>query len=585
MTQPRRPLTADLLQRGEDLLHELLDRDEATRDAVLPATETEDPELAAFVRGLLQADVASLPTVDDWLEELGFGEEPEELGGYRVVEKLGEGGMAAVYLCHDARLDRDIAIKVPEAHLEGDLALEESRAFSKSNHPNVAIVHELVTYQGRLCPVMEYLPGGTLRARLDAGELSPEDVDGIMKGILNGLAAIHSKDLVHGDIKPENIGFDQLGTAKILDFGIARPLRSDDAPDVTRRTIGWGTPAYMAPERRSGGGRSVAADLWAAGAVLGEMLRKAEECRGDDRLKVWLEEEMRLTAHRPERRPASAGEVLDRVRQRQEGARARRRKMISSAGLVRVGAVVALVVVGAFVGSAMVPGFEEYRTTFDEPIDLAHPGPFRVLHPDPEVFPEQSAGELRLTTNFGDVQYDHTQCPNDRPPRNMLLLPITGTERFSVTAVIDSFWPTENWQQAGIVVAGDESMKDCIRLAVGSYNGVHQVHSMYQTNNEPRFKGTTLGNAHVEPIEGRVIRLVRDGAVWRCETRRVADSGWDLVSSSEVLDVDFEPRFVALVAMNGFECEGEWPNRLPKFVPPVDVVFDSFRVERYPPTS
>ncbi|MBZ0268269.1 hypothetical protein K8I85_08935, partial [bacterium] len=223
-----------------------------------------------------------------------------------------------------------------------------------------------------------------------------------------------------------------------------------------------------------------------------------------------------------------------------------------------------------------------FATAFEIAPALVQPEPFRVLNPDSTVWPEQRDGYLTLTTNFGDIQFDPTYCPNDRQPRNILWIPVEKPGAFMVTAVIDSFWPTLNYQQAGIVVANGEEFTEFVELTVGSLDGLLTVKAIHQVRQEPRFSSFILGNAHADPLKDRELRIVRDGAAWRCETRRVLDAGWDTVSQAEVVSFDFEPKLVGIFAMHSFACEGERPNRLPVVVPPTDVRFSSFAMEPYP---
>jgi hypothetical protein len=243
----------------------------------------------------------------------------------------------------------------------------------------------------------------------------------------------------------------------------------------------------------------------------------------------------------------------------------------------------------AWVASGRVPdrllagrGVHSFSTRFETALSLEDPSPFRIENPDPSVWPEQTDDSLTLTTNFGDIQFDHTHCPNDLPPRNILWVPLQGSGPFTVTAVVDSFWPTLNFQQAGIIVASDETFHEFVKLCVIARDGLQQLNTVHQVHDNPIFHDKFLRNALQAPVEDRLLRIVRDGGTWRCETRTSFDASWQLVSQAEALQFDFEPRVAGIFAMHGFACEGEPPNRLPIQVPPTDVRFSSFAVERYP---
>lgn len=202
------------------------------------------------------------------------------LGHYRVVEQIGAGGMGLVFLAHDERLDRDVALKVlPPGTLTDENARrrfrKEALTLSKLNHPNIETVFDFDTQEGVDFLVMELIPGVTLDEKLSAGALPEKAVIRLGTQLAEGLAAAHAEGVVHRDLKPGNLRLTPDGRLKILDFGLAKLLRpvSDAAPteslSQTRGAVG--TLPYMAPEQLQGEPADARSDIWAAGAVLYEM--------------------------------------------------------------------------------------------------------------------------------------------------------------------------------------------------------------------------------------------------------------------------------------------------------------------------
>jgi len=207
------------------------------------------------------------------------------LSHYRIVEKIGEGGMGEVYRAHDERLDRDVAVKVlPEAVAQDADRLarfeREAKAVARLSHPNILEIFDFgregeVTYA-----VTELLDGETLRERLEAGGLGWPKATEIGAAIADGLAAAHQAGIVHRDLKPSNIFMTFDGRVKVLDFGLARTLEMPDAgeshsPTVSRYTDPGsvlGTVGYMSPEQVRGEPADHRSDIFSLGCVLYEMV-------------------------------------------------------------------------------------------------------------------------------------------------------------------------------------------------------------------------------------------------------------------------------------------------------------------------
>ena len=200
-----------------------------------------------------------------------------QLGRYIVSRELGRGGMGVVYLARDVRLDRDVALKLIGRTTDDTIVQRfwrEARAAASVSHPNICQVYEVEDSPLGICIAMELLDGEPLEARLLRGALPPADAMRITVELLSALGALHARGLVHRDIKPSNV-FCTTHGAKVLDFGLARPpVPVDDgkSPSITQTGTMMGTPRYMAPEQVVGEALDQRTDLYAAGAVLFEML-------------------------------------------------------------------------------------------------------------------------------------------------------------------------------------------------------------------------------------------------------------------------------------------------------------------------
>lgn len=287
-------MTGDRWQRIEEIFHRAADLSPAERETFLASACAGDQELRGEIDSLLANDdpegnlvesavaeaVDQLPSAPPAAQDL-IG---RQIGPYRVLGMIGKGGMGMVYKATDTTLDRSVALKALPAGQFADAQgkrrfLQEAKAASALNHPNIVTVHGLINEQGTDFLVMEYLAGKTLDQVIPKKGLPLKQALGYALEIADALTAAHTAGIVHRDVKPSNIIVTEQGRVKVLDFGLAKQIQTAKTEGETS-TLNpmagasqvFGTPAYMSPEQADGKSADVRSDIFAFGALLYEMI-------------------------------------------------------------------------------------------------------------------------------------------------------------------------------------------------------------------------------------------------------------------------------------------------------------------------
>ncbi len=298
-------------RRLESIVHAALERPAEERPAFLADACRGDDDLRREAASLLErksradgfpdtpldalaaATIAPSPLVIGW-----------RIGIYEIRDRLGAGGMGAVYRARDTKLHRDVAVKVllPEVADDPDRLARfarEARVLASLNHPHIAQIHGLEETDGVRALVMELVDGATLADRIARGAIPLEEALEIARQIADALEAAHERGIIHRDLKPANVKVRSDGTVKVLDFGLAKAVERPGAPTHelsmspsittsphTQAGLILGTAAYMSPEQAKGRPVDARADVWAFGVLLFEMLAGRRPFDGTDATEV-----------------------------------------------------------------------------------------------------------------------------------------------------------------------------------------------------------------------------------------------------------------------------------------------------------
>lgn len=243
----------------------------------------------------------------------------QNLGPYRILEMIGRGGMAVIYKAYHPSTDRLVAVKVLLDHRAEDPQVvrrfeHEARVITGLEHGNIVPVYDFGRDGEMLYLVMRYMRAGTVNDLLRRGSLTVADAISILRDVASALDYAHARDIVHRDIKPNNILVDSAGRANLTDFGLAKVL--NDSFDLTRSGTAMGTPAYMAPEQVTGGEVSARTDIYALGVMLYEIVTGVLPFTSDSPMAVammHLHQELRPPRQINPMLPASVEAVIKRA--------------------------------------------------------------------------------------------------------------------------------------------------------------------------------------------------------------------------------------------------------------------------------
>lgn len=266
------------------------------------------------------------------------------LGRYRVLEKIGRGGMGEVFLAEDTSLHRRVALKFLPPEMQRDpealmRLVREARSAAALDHPYICHINEVAESDGREFIVMEYVEGQALRAKIGQGPVALGETVKIGIEVAEALEAAHGKGIVHRDIKPENIMLTGAGHAKVMDFGLAKKLGRPEEAEiggptmtlVTSEGATVGTLVYMSPEQLRGQPADARSDIWALGVTLYEMASGARPFQGESGFEVSSAILNRAPLPLPPQVPAELGAVIDRCLEKDPAKRYQRAEDLRTA--------------------------------------------------------------------------------------------------------------------------------------------------------------------------------------------------------------------------------------------------------------
>jgi serine/threonine protein kinase/tetratricopeptide (TPR) repeat protein len=346
---------------------------------------------------------------------------------YRILEEIGAGGMGIVYLAEDEKLHRKVALKFVGKSIQDDpnareRLIREARAASRLNHPNIVAMHAIEETPEHIFIAMEYVEGESIRTLVKRGEMTWERALELAPQILSALAVAHEHDIIHRDVKSDNIMLTPKGQLKVLDFGLARGR--DTSAYVSRVGSSAGTPAYMSPEQVQDGEVDQRSDLFSFGVVLYEMVTGRMPFRGEHESAVTysivnesptaigkhnkaapeaLQKIIsRLLEKNPRDRYQSAAEVIADLERLGHGQRVGRRRHRPSTALVAVVSVVAILAAALWFARGLIPGRDPMVTDANADRKMLAVLPFENLGPtDQEYFADGVTEEI--TTHLANL--------------------------------------------------------------------------------------------------------------------------------------------------------------------------------------
>src|SRR5262249_5940908 len=297
-------MTPERWQKVNDLFHSALKCDPADRAAFLEKACGDDSALRTEIESLITSHDNSDGLVEAYPFEAAMGLLGEDqadltagqrIGQYKILSLLGRGGMGEVYLAHDSKLGRKVALKLLPASFTQDKDRvrrfeQEARAASALNHPNILTIFDIEKIEGTHFIATEYIQGETLRQRIADGKMELSEALEMATQVASALSAAHQAGIAHRDIKPENIMLRPDGYAKVLDFGLAKLAERSVAGDTgshvvtalkTDTGVVIGTTNYMSPEQAKGQNVDQRSDVFSCGTVFYEMVSGEQAFRYD----------------------------------------------------------------------------------------------------------------------------------------------------------------------------------------------------------------------------------------------------------------------------------------------------------------